>query len=71
MYRSLGGDVELRFVNVAEWTSREALDEATASPTFQASVQRILADPDLHITPRPAVYQVAVEVQPNQADEER
>lgn len=64
MYRSLRADAELRFVNVAEWASEQALGEATANPEFQASVQRVLDDPDLHVTPRPAVYQVAVDVRP-------
>jgi heme-degrading monooxygenase HmoA len=57
MYLSLGDDAERRFVNVAEWASRELLDEATASPTFRASTQKIL-------DPRPGVYEVAVTLRP-------
>jgi heme-degrading monooxygenase HmoA len=64
MYRSLVDDAELRFINVAEWASGTALDKARANPAWRASVQRELDDPDLHITPRPAVYQVAVDVSP-------
>jgi heme-degrading monooxygenase HmoA len=64
MYRSLLDDVELRFINVAEWDDKKALDEAIANPEFRASVQRVLDDPDLHITPRPVVYQVAIDVHP-------
>lgn len=64
MYRALVDEVELRFVNVAEWESGKALDEARADPEFLASIQRVLDDPDLHVTPRPAVYQVALEVNP-------
>jgi heme-degrading monooxygenase HmoA len=64
MYRSLAGDAELRFVNVAEWASGKALDQARANPEFRASVQRLLDDPDLHVVPRPAVYEVAVDVRP-------
>lgn len=64
MYRSMIDDAELRFINVAEWDSGKALAEATANPEFRASVQRVLDDPDLHITPRPVVYQVAVDVHP-------
>ena len=64
MYRSLVDDVELRFVNVAEWASGKALEEARANPEFRASVQRLLDDPELHVTPRPAVYRVAVDVRP-------
>lgn len=60
MYRSLVEDVELRFVNVAEWASGKALDEARTNPEFRASVQRLLEDPGLHVTPRPAVYQIAI-----------
>jgi heme-degrading monooxygenase HmoA len=66
MYRSVVDDAELRFVNVAEWASRELLDDATANPEFRAAVQRMLDDPDLHVTPRPVVYEVAVEVYPSQ-----
>jgi heme-degrading monooxygenase HmoA len=64
MYRSPDADVELRFVNVAEWASREALDQATAHAAWRASARRMLDDHDLRITPRPAVYLVAVELQP-------
>ena len=64
MYRSLVDDVELRFVNVAEWDSKQALDEARANPEFLASVQRILSDPDLHVIPRPAEYRVALDIRP-------
>ncbi|WP_063782287.1 antibiotic biosynthesis monooxygenase family protein [Streptomyces vietnamensis] len=64
MYRSLVDDVELRFINVAEWESGKALDAARANPEFRASALRIVDDPDLHVTPRPVVYQVALEVQP-------
>lgn len=64
MYRALVDDAELRFVNVAEWKSEKALSNARANPEFQASVQRLANDPELHVTPRPAIYQVAVEVHP-------
>jgi heme-degrading monooxygenase HmoA len=64
MYRSLVDDVELRFINVGEWDSGKALDAARADPDWRASMQRGLDDPDLHITPRPVVYQVAIDVHP-------
>jgi heme-degrading monooxygenase HmoA len=64
MYRSLVDDVELRFINVGEWDSGKALDAARANPDWRASMQRVLDDPDLHITPRPVVYQVAIDVHP-------
>ena len=64
MFRSLVDDAELRFVNVAEWESGTALDRARANPEWRASVQRLLDDPQLHITPRPVVYQTAVDVHP-------
>lgn len=65
MFRSLVDDVELRFVNVADWNSGEALDQARANPEWRASMQRVLDDPELHITARPVVYQAAVEVHPS------
>jgi heme-degrading monooxygenase HmoA len=64
MYRSLDDGAELRFVNVAEWVSRELLDEATATPAFRASTQRMLDDPDLHVSARPMVYDVTVTLRP-------
>jgi heme-degrading monooxygenase HmoA len=64
MHRSLSDDVELRFVNVAEWESGKALDQALANPEWRASVQRFLDDQDLHVTARPVVYQVAIDVHP-------
>ena len=67
MYRSLVDDAELRFINVAEWESREALDAATVNPEWRASVRQMLDDPDLHITARPVVYEVAVTVHPGEA----
>lgn len=64
LYRSLVADAEPRFVNVSEWDSANALDAAQANPEWRATVQRLLGDPDLHVTARPAVYQVAVDVHP-------
>lgn len=64
MHQSLINDAELRFVNVAEWDSGTALARAQANPEWRASVQRTLDDPDLQITSRPAVYQVAIDVHP-------
>jgi heme-degrading monooxygenase HmoA len=64
MYRSLVDDVELGFINVAEWASGKALDAARANPTWRASMQRVLDDPDLHIIARPVVYQTAIDVHP-------
>jgi heme-degrading monooxygenase HmoA len=51
MYRSPVDDVELCFINVAEWDSEKALAEASANPVWRALVQRVLDDPDLHVTP--------------------
>jgi heme-degrading monooxygenase HmoA len=64
MYRSLISECELRFINVAEWASGEALAQARKSSEWRAAVQQMLEDPKLHVTPRPGVYQLAVEVQP-------
>jgi len=64
VHQSLTNDAELRFVNVAEWDSGNALARAQANPEWRASVQRTLGDPTLRITSRPAVYQVAVDVRP-------
>jgi heme-degrading monooxygenase HmoA len=65
MYRALASDVGLRFINVADWDSEKALTAAMAKPEFQDSIRRVLDDPDLHVTSQPAVYQIAVEVHPD------
>ncbi len=67
MYRALDDEVELRFINVAEWDSGIALDYARANPEWRLSVQWLLDDPELHITARPAVYQLGIDVQPGDA----
>jgi heme-degrading monooxygenase HmoA len=64
MYRSLINESELRFINVAEWASGKDLAQARKNPEWRAAVERMLDDPDLHITPRPSVYELAVEVRP-------
>jgi heme-degrading monooxygenase HmoA len=68
-YRSLVDDVELRFINVAEWESGEALARARVNPEWLAAVQRILDDPELHITPRPSVYEVAIDTRRSGAED--
>jgi heme-degrading monooxygenase HmoA len=67
MHRALADDTQPRFVNVAEWESESALDVARANPAFVAAVQRMIEDPNLHVTPLPAVYEVAVDVGPGDA----
>lgn len=64
MLRSLATEAELRFVNVAEWDSGIALAHAQSRSEWQSAVQHMLDDPDLHITPRPDVYQIALDVHP-------
>ncbi|WP_330230308.1 antibiotic biosynthesis monooxygenase [Nocardia sp. NBC_00508] len=64
MFRSLDDDVELRFINVAEWKSGNALDTARANLEWRASVKRVLEDPDLHIHARPVVYGTDLDVRP-------
>jgi heme-degrading monooxygenase HmoA len=64
MHRALTEDAQPRFVNVAQWESRQALDAASATPEFRASTQRMRDDPGLHINSHPTVYELAVEVAP-------
>jgi hypothetical protein len=52
-------------IMAAERASGKTLEKGRANPEFQTSVQRLLNDPELHVTPRPAIYQVAVEVNPS------
>jgi heme-degrading monooxygenase HmoA len=64
MHRARHDDAKWRFVNVAEWDSEDAWREAQASPEFRAALQRLLADPALHITARPALYDVVADMAP-------
>ncbi|MEQ0563462.1 antibiotic biosynthesis monooxygenase family protein [Amycolatopsis sp. NEAU-NG30] len=64
MYRAMSERAEITFVNVAEWEAGTALDEARRNPQWQASVQRVLEDPELDVVARPMVYEVAVEYTP-------
>jgi heme-degrading monooxygenase HmoA len=50
LLRSLVDDAEMRYINVAEWASGADLERGYANPQWQASVQRLLKDPDLHVT---------------------
>jgi heme-degrading monooxygenase HmoA len=45
LYRCLDTDAELRFINLAEWQHRDALQAATATAAFRASTQRMLHAP--------------------------
>jgi heme-degrading monooxygenase HmoA len=65
MYCTLDAGVEPSFINVAEWESGKALDQATTNPEFRRSVQGRLDDPMLHVVGRPAIYQLSVEVRPH------
>jgi heme-degrading monooxygenase HmoA len=64
MYRSLVDDADFRFVNVAQWGSGQALVQARTNPLWRESVRATLDDPGLHITARPAIYEVAVDLRP-------
>lgn len=64
LLRSLVDDFEMRYINIAEWASGADLERGYANPEWQASVQRLLKDPDLHVTAQPRVYEVAVELHP-------
>jgi heme-degrading monooxygenase HmoA len=66
LLRSLVDDAEMRFINVAEWASGRDLKGGYANPDWQASVQSMLTDPNLHVTAQPRVYEVALELQPGE-----
>lgn len=65
MYRSIVAGAELEFVNVANWTSTEALDAAHRHPDFTAATRRLMTGSQLNLIARPAVYRVAIPVLPN------
>ncbi|MGW7531044.1 antibiotic biosynthesis monooxygenase family protein [Amycolatopsis sp. NPDC054798] len=64
LHRSMIDDAELRYVNVAHWESGRQLEEALGRPEWQESAERLLNDPGLHITARPSIYEVIVDLQP-------
>ncbi|MDR8407935.1 antibiotic biosynthesis monooxygenase [Nonomuraea sp. 3-1Str] len=65
LHRSMIDDAELRFVNVAQWESGRQLEEALSRPEWHESAQRLLNDPGLHITTRPSIYEVVVDLLPS------
>jgi heme-degrading monooxygenase HmoA len=65
LHRPLADAAETRFVHIAEWASGTELDKATANPEWRASLQRMFADPGLHVTSEPAAYRVVVELLPS------
>jgi heme-degrading monooxygenase HmoA len=67
LHRALSDNAELRFINVAQWASEESVRAATANPGWRRSMRRMLDDPELHVTPRPAVYEVVAELHPGDA----
>lgn len=64
LHRSLVDDTQFQFINVAQWDSGRALDQALANPEWRANVQTFLNDPNLHFTSVPVVYQVTIDVHP-------
>jgi len=64
LHRALDDGVEFRFINIAQWASGTAFDRARTNPDFRSEGQRVLGDPDLHISGRPAPYQIAIDVHP-------
>ncbi len=64
MFRALSDRAELTYVNVAEWSAGTALDEARRNPEWQASIKRVLDDPELDVVARPMVYEAAIDAAP-------
>lgn len=69
LYRALDDAAEVPFVNIAQWDSGIAFDQARANPDFRAEGQRVLDAPQLHIAGRPGVYQIALVVHPSDVRE--
>ena len=64
MLRAMSDQAELTFINVAEWESGAALDQARLNPEWLASIQRLINDPELDAKARPIVYQSVIDVTP-------
>jgi heme-degrading monooxygenase HmoA len=64
MLRAVSEKAALTYINVAEWESGTALDEARRNPEWQASIQRMNDDPELDVTARPMPYRTVIDVAP-------
>jgi hypothetical protein len=64
MLRAMSDQAELTFINVAEWETGAALDDARRDPEWLASIQRLVNDPELDAKARPMVYQSVIDVTP-------
>lgn len=62
MYGALHDETELRFINVAEWATEDALERALAMTGLPAHARPMLGN--MHITSRPAVYRAEVRLSP-------
>lgn len=69
LHQALDDAVEMRFVNIAQWSSGTALDQARTNPEFRAEAQRVLDAPQLHVAGRPGVYQIALVLQAGEVRE--
>ncbi|MGI5131316.1 antibiotic biosynthesis monooxygenase family protein [Pseudonocardia sp. CA-107938] len=65
MMRAVSDKAELTFINVAEWESGVALDEAHRNPEWIAAARRFLDDPEFaDAKVRPMQYQAVITVKP-------
>ena len=59
LHRSLDATSTFRFINIAHWESRAALEAAQTAPRFRKAVDDLLSDAQLHVSAHPATYAVA------------
>jgi quinol monooxygenase YgiN len=64
MMRAVSDQAEITFINVAEWESGLALDEARRNPGWLASARKMMEDPELTVIARPMPYQVLLDIAP-------
>jgi heme oxygenase (mycobilin-producing) len=61
LYRAVLPNSRFQLINIARWDSREAFESAIADPTFRDQIQALNDNPDVHVTPNPGLYQVALQ----------
>jgi len=65
MMRAVSDKAELTYINVAEWESGTALDNAHLNPEWRASAQRFVDDPVFaESKARPMAYQAVIHLAP-------
>ncbi len=69
LHRAFSSQTRFQLVNVAHWTSREAMEAATADTEFQKRISAATANPQLPFSGNPGLYRVVTEFTGSAMDE--